>query len=107
VAEAGLAILGVVVGAGIVALVFHLRRKPAADVARELVAEAERQRLADLDRVVAQLKESFGSLSREALSTNSAEFLKLAGTRLAQETQKGRNRARVQAQADRHQFGKP
>jgi DNA recombination protein RmuC len=89
VAEAGLAILGVVVGAGIVALVFHLRRKPAADVARELVAEAERQRLADLDRVVAQLKESFGSLSREALSTNSAEFLKLAGTRLAQETQKG------------------
>jgi len=83
------AFAGVIVGAGITLLVMHLRRKPAEEIARSLVVEAEKLRLADLDRVIGQLKDTFGNLSREALSANSAEFLKLAGTRLTQEAQKG------------------
>ncbi|MCP4591620.1 MAG: DNA recombination protein RmuC [bacterium] len=83
------AIVGVIIGAGIVLAVVVLRRRNAADVARELIRAADQQKLEDLDRVITQLKESFGALSREALSANSEEFLKLAHTRMEQETTKG------------------
>ena len=83
------AILGVVIGAGIVLAVVMLRRRSAAEVAGELIRAAQQEKLEDLDRVIVQLKESFGALSREALAVNSTEFLKLARTRLEQETAKG------------------
>jgi len=67
-------IVGVVVGAGVVLAVVLLRRRRTPEADRELVA---------------QLKDAFGALSREALSANSEEFLKLARTRLEQETTKG------------------
>jgi DNA recombination protein RmuC len=87
--EVWFAVLGVVVGAGIVLAVVLLRRRPAAEVARELLASAQQEKLEDLDRVIAQLRDAFGALSREALTVNSEEFLKLARTRLEQETAKG------------------
>ena len=82
-------LVGVAVGAGVVVVVAHLRRKPAEEVARQLVEEVEAKHVADLDRTIAQLKEAFGSLSREALSANSEEFLRLAKTRLEQQTAQG------------------
>jgi DNA recombination protein RmuC len=47
------------------------------------------QKLADLDRVIAQLKEAFGALSRDALTENTEQFLHLARTRLEQQTRSG------------------
>ncbi len=87
--EAWFALAGVVVGAGLVLLVGRLRRKPAEEVARRLVEEAQAQRISDLNAVIAQLRDAFGALSREALAGNSEEFLKLARTRLEQQTQQG------------------
>ena len=87
--EVWFAILGMVIGAGTILAVVMLRRRQAAEVARELIASAQKDKLEDLDRITAQLKEAFGSLSREALAVNSEEFLKLARTRLEQETAKG------------------
>ena len=71
------------------ALVVHFRRKPAAEVAQKLVEEAQAQRIEDLDRVIDQLKDAFGALSREALAGNRDDFLKLAETRLRQQTVQG------------------
>lgn len=82
-------VIGVVVGAGIVLAVMMLRRRTAEEVARELLATSRADKLEDLDRIIAQLKESFGALSGQALSANSEEFLKLARTKLEQETIKG------------------
>ena len=87
--EVWFAVLGVIVGAGVALAVVMLRRRHAAELARELIASAQKDKLEDLDRIIAQLKEAFGALSREALAVNSAEFLKLARTRLEQETAKG------------------
>ena len=87
--EVWFVILGVVIGAGVVLAVVMLRRRAATDVARELIASAQQDKLEDLDRIIAQLKDAFGALSREALSANSEEFLKLARTKLEQETSKG------------------
>ena len=87
--EVWFAILGMVIGAGTILAVVMLRRRQAAELARELIASAQKDKLEDLDRITAQLKEAFGSLSREALAVNSAEFLKLARTRLEQETARG------------------
>ena len=87
--EAGWVVLGVAVGAGLVLAVVVFRRRSEAGVAQELIRAAEREKLADLDRIIAQLKESFGSLSRDALSANQREFLELAQTRLKQETIQG------------------
>ncbi len=87
--EVWFVILGVVIGAGVVLAVVMLRRRAAADVARELIASTQQDKLEDLNRIIAQLKDAFGALSREALSVNSEEFLKLARTKLEQETGKG------------------
>ena len=87
--EALIAIIGVAAGALIVVLVVHLRRKPAEEVAQKLVEEAQAQRIEDLGRVIDQLKDTFGALSREALADNRDDFLKLAETRLKQQTVQG------------------
>lgn len=87
--EALLVVIGVVIGAGVVLVLAMFHRRQAADLARELLASTQKDRLDDLDRVVARVKEAFAALSREALSLNSEEFLKLAGTRLDKETAQG------------------
>jgi DNA recombination protein RmuC len=81
--------LGLVIGAAIVALIAYLRRQSAETLARDLIAETETRRSEELDRTLAQLKDAFGALSRDALAVNSEEFLKLAKTRLENQTDAG------------------
>jgi DNA recombination protein RmuC len=87
--EALIGLAGVAIGAAVVFIVGHLRRKSAEEVARQLVDQTQAQRASDLNAVIAQLKDAFGSLSRDALAGNSEEFLKLARTRLEQQTLQG------------------
>ncbi len=89
--EVVIALCGVVTGASLVLLVGFLRRRTSEQLAQQLVEQAQAQRSADLDAVIVQLRDAFGALSREALSTNSEEFLKLAQTRLTQQTAQGEN----------------
>ncbi len=81
--------LGLLIGGAIVALVVYLRRKSVETLTRDLISETETRRADELDRTLAQLKDSFGSLSRDALAVNSEEFLKLAKTRLENQTSAG------------------
>lgn len=61
---------GCVVGAGIVLVAVRVRARQQAGMDAALVA---------------QLRDTFGALSREALSQNSEEFLKLAGVKLSEQ----------------------
>ncbi|MDZ7340294.1 MAG: DNA recombination protein RmuC [candidate division KSB1 bacterium] len=85
-----LIIMGAFVAGFILAMViaFALRMiqaKSARDLAVELFQESELQRRASIDAILDQLKASFGSLSLNALSRSTEEFLKLARAKLEAE----------------------
>ena len=82
-------IIGVVFGSVLVFIVQLLRRKEAKEIARELISESDSQRVQDLEVLIMRIKESFGSLSLEALSKNTEEFLKVANETLSKQTQSG------------------
>jgi DNA recombination protein RmuC len=84
-----LVLVGVVVGAAVVLVVVWVRRRPAAQLAQELLASAQQEKIQDLDRIIEQLREAFKALSRDALDANKADFLQLAETRLKTEADKG------------------
>ncbi len=60
-------------------------RDLADELAQKLFSESESKRKAELDTVLGNMKESFGSLSLKALSRSTEEFLKLAKSRLEAE----------------------
>jgi DNA recombination protein RmuC len=81
----GAFLLGLAVG---LAVAFAYRRwqaRTARELAQELFRENEEQRKASVDAVLENVKASFGSLSLEALSRSTEEFLKLAKARLESE----------------------
>ncbi len=87
--EALLVIVGVIVGAGLVLLILALRRRPTQELARELIDRAQAEKLDDLQRILDQVKGAFATLSQEALTINSEQFLRLAETKLSAQTKQG------------------
>ena len=77
---------GVVIGAVIVFVVLALRRRSERAVAQQLLEAAQEEKVQELSGIIEQLKTSFAALSREALSANTDDFLKLAKTRFEQQT---------------------
>jgi len=67
-----------VVGAGIGGLVFWLLRR-----------QVQQAKVAEMSALVQELRTAFSALSREALSANADDFLKLAKSRLDQQTAAG------------------
>ena len=84
-----MALAGFVVGAGLALVAVMLRRRSQAELARRLSDETQEEKSRELSSLVAELKTAFAALSREALSVNSDDFLKLANTRLEQQTVRG------------------
>ncbi len=84
-------IVGVAFGAGIFFFIHSQRRKEAREIARELVSETEAEKIQDLEVLMGRVRETFGSLSHEALRTNTDEFLKLAESKFSQQAQAGAN----------------
>ena len=84
--DAVFAIVGFLVGAAMVLLVLLLRRRDEQALARRLVEESQRSKADEVSKLVEQLETAFGSLSRQALSQNTDDFLKLARTKLDKQT---------------------
>lgn len=80
---------GVLFGVVVEYVVYTLRKKEAKEIARELVSETESRKVEDLEALINKIKDSFGSLSLDALSKNTEEFLKLANETLSKQTQTG------------------
>jgi len=81
-ADAVWLIVGVAVGAGLALLVIVLRSGREKTLTQSLLAEVQAQKVAELNAIVEQLRTAFGALSRDALSQNTDDFLKLATTKL-------------------------
>ncbi len=79
------AILGALLGAAIVLIVFLLRRRSD----RTLAGQAEAQRTQDLQAVLEQVRTAFGDLSQQALIRNNEQFLQLAETKLSAQARQG------------------
>jgi DNA recombination protein RmuC len=63
--------------------------KTARELAEELFDESERQKREQVEMITDHLKDAFGSLSMEALSRSTEEFLKLARSRMETERELG------------------
>jgi len=86
-------LIGLIIGFGLGLVAALLLRfvhgKTAKELAEELFHETEAHKKADMDRVIDNIKASFGNLSLEALSKSTEEFLKLAKARLESEREIG------------------
>ena len=82
-------IIGFALGLGAAFILKIIHTKNARQMAEELLKETEAQRQQQVSEVIESVKASFGSLSLEALSRSTEEFLKLAKERLQTETQAG------------------
>ena len=80
----GLAI-GFMLGLLAALLLRLIQGKTAKELAEELFHESEAQKKANIDSIIENIKTSFGSLSLNALSKSTEEFLKLAKARLESE----------------------
>lgn len=81
--------VGAVCGAAVVLAVDLLRKRDAGELARELAARAEDDRLKEIEAMLTRVRDAFGSLSLQALKANSEEFLKLADAAMSRQTQSG------------------
>ena len=80
---------GGVFGAAIVLIIQLVKKKEAREIARELVSETESQKMENLETFLGRVKDSLGAMSFDALKKTSEEFLKLAESKLGQQTQMG------------------
>lgn len=87
--EALLILTGIVAGAALVLVVIALRRGHEAALAQRLIDQTEKEKAEELTATIEQLRTAFAALSREALASNTDDFLKLAKTRLEQQTTDG------------------
>jgi DNA recombination protein RmuC len=80
--EMGFLIVGVLLGAGIVLVISWLGRKKTRDIAEELVASAQKEKMQDHALLLDRFRDAMGALSHEALRANTGELLKLAREQL-------------------------
>ena len=76
---------GFVLGLAVAFALRLIQAKTAKELANELFRESEAQRKANIDAVIENVKANFGSLSLDALSKSTEEFLKLAKAKLESE----------------------
>jgi DNA recombination protein RmuC len=78
-------VVGILIGFGIALILRVIQAKTGKELAEELYAESEGARRENLNAVIENIKASFGSLSLDALSKSTEEFLKLAKATLEPE----------------------
>lgn len=78
-------VVGLILGILVAYFLKILQARSAKEIADELFRESETQRKADREDVLENVKASFGSLSLDALSKSTDEFLKLAKAKLESE----------------------
>src|SRR3990172_3689198 len=82
-------IVGLVIGILIMIIIHRFQKKDSEEVVKELFEKANIEKEKNLEIILSKIKESFGSLSHEALIKNTEEFLKLADVSLSKQTQSG------------------
>ncbi len=81
--------VGIGLGILLSILFFYLRHRGVENITTALLEQAEKRNRQETEALVNRLKESFGSLSLEALTRNTKEFLKLANESLSKQAAAG------------------
>jgi uncharacterized membrane-anchored protein YhcB (DUF1043 family) len=79
-------IIGVVAGAILGVAACMILRRHSQSIAKTILDESGQTRAAEIGALNEQIKTVFAALSREALSANADDFLKLAATKFEQQT---------------------
>jgi len=82
-------LVGLGLGILLAFIFFYLRRREVEKITAALLEQAETRSRREKEAMISRLKESFGSLSLEALSRNTEEFLKLANETLNKQVAAG------------------
>lgn len=82
-------VLGTAFGAILVLIINYFYQKRNKVLAQQLVSQAQAEKTQELEILLNRVRDSFGSLSFEALKKNTDEFLKLANEVLSRQTQMG------------------
>jgi len=80
---------GGVFGAAVVLIIQLVKKREAREIARELVSETEAEKRNELEVFLGRVKDSLGAMSFDALKRTQDEFMKLADSKLGQQTQSG------------------
>jgi DNA recombination protein RmuC len=78
---------GFIIGVALTVIIQAVRKKNARALARDLIAQAQTQRVQDVEAVLGRVKDAFGALSHDVLSKSTLELLKLANETLSKQTQ--------------------
>lgn len=76
--EIALFLAGLISGAAFVWFIMNKQQKDARKLTEELITHTNEQKVRELENMLSHIKDAFGSLSMEALSKSTNEFLKLA-----------------------------
>ncbi len=76
--EIALFLAGLISGAAFVWFIMNKQQKDARKLTEELITHTNEQKVRELENMLNHVKDAFGSLSMEALSKSTNEFLKLA-----------------------------
>lgn len=76
--EIALFLAGLISGAAFVWFIMDKQQKDARKLTEELITHTNEQKVRELENMLSHIKDAFGSLSMEALSKSTNEFLKLA-----------------------------
>ena len=77
--------VGLVVGLLLMLILNLLKKRDNRELAAELLQQSEKDQVNRIEQVIARIKESFGSLSLDALSRNTEQFLNLANEALSKQ----------------------
>ncbi len=81
--------VGLGIGLVIAVIIVLFQKRTSRDLLREIAVQNESQRIQELEAVVNRIKESFATLSLDALSRNTSLFLNMANETLTKQTQAG------------------
>ena len=82
-------IVGLIIGAAAILLVTRLKKKDEQALAKELVFQAQAEKLQDLENFLSRMKDSFYAVSLDALNKNINNFMEMAKSTLSQQTTLG------------------
>lgn len=86
--EIGLFISGFLLGALIIYFILSRQQKSVEQLADELTRRTQFEKINELERLLRQVRESFGALSMEALSKSTDEFIKLANQKFFEQSRR-------------------
>lgn len=82
-------ITGLIIGAAIVLIVYRFQKHDTGELAKKLVSQVQAEKIQDLDNFLQRIKESFDSVSMEALNKSLTQHMEIAKNTLSEQSALG------------------